>query len=176
MFAIPGIVALVVFIYARPQEFFESLQVVPLLYVFFGLALWGALVDVRTGNLRLFATPQLPWVLAFFVYASFTVLVRAPRGAFGHITGLAIGIALYALIAHGVQSFRVLHAVAGTVLVMVLFVCGVGTHQGFSPTGCVVIDETIPGDNAVGKPDGRPCEMARNCYFGDPEPGAQYVC
>ena len=41
MFAIPGIIALVVFIYARPQEFFEHLQVVPLLYLFFGLALYG---------------------------------------------------------------------------------------------------------------------------------------
>ena len=45
MFAIPGIIALVVFIYARPQEFFEHLQAVPLLYLFFGLALYGALVD-----------------------------------------------------------------------------------------------------------------------------------
>jgi hypothetical protein len=176
MFAIPGIIALVVFIYARPQEFFEHLQVVPLLYIFFALALWGALVDVRTGNLRVSATPQFSWVIAFFVYASFTVLVRAPIGAFGHITGLAICVALYLLVAHGVQTFRVLHVVAGAVLVMVLFVCGVGAHQGFSPTGCVVIDETIPGDNAVGKPDGRPCETSRSCYLGDPEPGAQYVC
>jgi hypothetical protein len=176
MFAIPGIVALVVFIYARPQEFFEHLQVVPLLYVFFGLALWGALVDVRVGNLRLRATPQLPWVVAFLLYASLTALVRAPTDAFGHITALSIGVALYALIAHGVQTFRGLHLVAGAVLAMVLFVSSVGTHQGFAPKGCVVVDESEPNDNAVGKADGRPCTIARDCYFGDAEPGAEYLC
>ncbi len=176
MFAIPGIVALVVFIYARPQEFFERLQVVPLLYVFFGLALYGAIIDVRMGNLRLRSTPQLPWVLAFFVYAAINAFVRAPNDAFGHVSGLAICIALYALVAHGVQTFRGLHVIAGSVLAMVLLVCGVGTHQGFSPTGCVVVDESVPGDNAVGKFDGRPCITARHCYLGDAEPGAQYLC
>jgi hypothetical protein len=176
MFAIPGIIALVVFIYARPQEYFERLQVVPLLYLFFGLALYGAVVDVRAGNVRLRATPQLPWVLAFVAYASATVLLRAPSDAFGHVTELAICGALFGLVAHGVQTFRALHFVAGAVLAMVLFVCGVGAHQGFAPTGCVIIDETVRGDNATGKPDGRPCDTARSCYLGDAEPGAQYVC
>jgi hypothetical protein len=176
MFAIPGIIALVILIYARPQEFFEHLQVVPLLYLFFGLALYGAIIDVRAGNLRLRATPQLPWVIAFFAYASATVLIRAPGDAFGHITELAICAALFGLIAHGVQTFRALHFVAGTVLAMVLFVCGVGAHQGFAQTGCVIIDETIRGDQATGKPDGRPCDSTRSCYLGDAEPGAQYVC
>jgi hypothetical protein len=176
MFAIPGIIALVVFIYARPQEFFERLQVVPLLYLFFGLALYGAVIDVRAGNVRLRATPQVPWVLAFLAYASGTALVRAPGDAFGHIRELAICAALFGFLAHSVQTFRALHFVAGAVLAMVLFVCTVGAHQGFAPTGCVVIDETIRGDNATGKPDGRPCDTARSCYLGDAEPGAQYVC
>jgi O-antigen ligase len=39
-----------------------------------------------------------------------------------------------------------------------------------------VIDETTRGDNASGKPDGRSCENVRSCYFGDAEPGAEYVC
>jgi hypothetical protein len=176
MFAIPGIIALVIFIYVRPQEFFEPLRALPLLYLFFGLALYGALVDVRVGNLRLRSTPQFPWVLAFLVYASCTVVIRRPSDAFGHIMGLTICVALYALVAHGVQTFRALHVVAGTVLGMVLVVCGVGAHQGFAPTGCVVVDETIRGDQASGKPDGRPCDSVRSCYLGDAEPGAQYLC
>jgi len=176
MFAIPGIIALVVFIYARPQEFFERLQALPLLYFFFAIALYGALIDVRVGNLRLRSTPQFPWVFAFFAYASCTVLIRAPSDAFGHILGLAVCVALYALIAHGVQTFRALHVVAGSVLAMVLVVCGVGAHQGFSPTGCIVVDETNRGDNASGTPDGRPCDTVRSCYLGDAEPGAEYLC
>ena len=176
MFAIPGIIALVIFIYARPQEFFERLQALPLLYLFFALALYGAFVDVRAGNLRLRSTPQFRWVLAFFAYASLTVLIRAPSDAFSHILSLAVCVALYALIAHGVQTFRALHVVAGTVVAMVLVVCGVGAHQGFAPTGCVVVDEANRGDNASGTPDGRPCDTVRSCYLGDAEPGAEYLC
>jgi hypothetical protein len=176
MFAIPGIIALVFFIYARPQEFFELLQAVPFLHLFFGLALYGALVDVRVGNLRLHATPQLPWALAFLAYASVVALIRAPIGAFGHIVGLSICVALYALIAHCVQSFRALNVVGGAVLVMVLWVCGVGTHQGFAPLGCVVVDESVKNDQATGKADGRPCETSQDCYLGEVEPGAQYLC
>src|SRR5262249_50400933 len=126
MFAIPGIITLIIFIYARPQEFFEHLKVVPFLYVCFVLALCGGALDLHVGNVKLRATPQLPWVILFFAWSVLTVLIRTPTGAVAPITGLLICIALYVLIAHGVQSFRALHLVAGTVLAMVLFVCGVG--------------------------------------------------
>ncbi|HXK19102.1 MAG TPA: O-antigen ligase family protein [Polyangiaceae bacterium] len=176
MFAIPGIIALVVFIYARPQEFFERLRVVPLLYLFFGLAVFGLALDLRLSNSRLRATPQLPWVAAFFVWSTLTVLIQAPSSAIDHVTALAICVALYLLIAHGVQSFRTLHVVAGSVLCMVLLVCSVGAHQGFADTGCVIVDESVPGDTASGKPDGRPCVTPRNCYTSEAEPGAEYQC
>src|SRR5882757_11049721 len=176
MLAIPGIIALIVFIYARPQEFFAELRVVPWLYAFFALASFGALLDLRVKNARLYATPQLPWVLLFFCWASLTVLIRAPSAASEHIVGLAICVALFVLIAHGVQSFRALHLVAGAVLAMVLLVCAVGAHQGFAATGCVVVDQSNPSDTATGRPDGRPCVTPRSCYVGDAEPGADYLC
>lgn len=176
MFAIPGIIALVVFIYARPQEFYEPLRVVPLLYIFCGLALFGIWLDLRVGNTRLRAVPQLPWVLAFFAWTAFTVLIRAPGETVGLVIGLSVCVALFLLIAHGVQSFRALHVVAAAVLSMVLFVCSVGAHQGFAEKGCVIVDESIPGDKASGKPDGRPCETPRNCYVNGAEPGAEYQC
>jgi hypothetical protein len=176
MLAIPGIIALVVFIYARPQEFFEQLRAAPLLYIFSALVVFGIAVDLRVGNSRLRATPQLPWVLAFFVWASLGVLARAPSSALSHIISLSICVALFLFVAHGVQSFRALHVVAGSVLCMVLFVCGVGAQQGFAETGCVIVDESIPGDSASGKPDGRPCVTARSCYTSEAEPGAEYQC
>ncbi len=176
MHAIPGIIALVVFIYARPQEFYEPLRVVPLLYIFFGLAVFGLWLDWRVGNTRLRAVPQLPWVLAFAAWTVFTVLIRAPGEAVSLALGLSVCIALFLLIAHGVQSFRALHWVAAAVLSMVLFVCSVGAHQGFAETGCVIVDETIPGDKASGKPDGRPCDTPRACYVNGAEPGAEYQC
>ena len=66
MFATIGAVALIILIYVRPQEFWQPLQEVQLLYVFFGLSIFGIALDVRLRNARLFATPQLPWVLTFY--------------------------------------------------------------------------------------------------------------
>lgn len=176
MFAIPGIIALVIFIYARPQEFFEQLRAAPLLYIFFGLAVFGCALDLRLKNSRLRAVPQLGWVALLYAWASLTVLIRAPNEAIHHMTGLAICIALFLLIAHGVQTFRALHVVAAGVLAMVLFVCGVGVHQGFAQTGCVLVDESRPGDTASGTYDGRACATPRDCYLGNAEPGAEYHC
>src|SRR5258708_960313 len=102
MLAIPGIILLVVFIYARPQEFFERLRVIPLLYVFFALALFGGALDFRLRNIRLRSTPLLPWVALLFVWSAFTVIIRAPSSALSPISGLAICVTLYLLIAHGV--------------------------------------------------------------------------
>jgi hypothetical protein len=176
MFAIPGIVALVIFIYARPQEFYEPLRALPLLYIFFGLALFGGYLDLRVGNIKLRSVPQMPWVLGLLAWSTLTVLIRAPAETVEHVIGLFVCFALFFLISHGVQSFRSLHLVAAAVLAMVLFVCGVGAHQGFSSTGCVIIDESIPGDKASGRYDGRPCVTPRSCYTADAEPGAEYQC
>jgi hypothetical protein len=176
MFALPATVALIIFIYARPQEFFETLQTAPLLYITFGLALFGGVLDLRLGNSKLRSTPQLPWILAFVAWAMTTVLIRAPRTAMPHILQLAIALTLYLVVAHGVQTFRTFHVVASVILAMVLLVCGVGTHQGFSPKGCVRLDETTPGDTSAAKPDGRPCVTKRECYSDDAEPGAEYLC
>lgn len=176
MFAIPGIAALVVLIYARPQEFFEGLRAVPLLYVFLGLALFGGALDFCVGNLRLRSTPQLPWVVLLFFWSAPTVLLRAPGAALTALSGFAISITLYLLIAHGTQSIRALNAISGVVLAMVLVVCGVGIEQGLSPLQCVVLDSSTRGETTQGRPDGRACETPRSCYSGDAEPGADYAC
>jgi hypothetical protein len=176
VFALPAISALVMLVYARPQEFFESLQAAPLLYVFLGLALFGMVLDLRLGNTRLAASPQLPWVGLLWLWSAVGAMLRSPREALPHVRELAICVALYVVIAHGLQTFRALHIVAGVVLAMVLFVSAVGAHQGFAPTGCVLVNDSTPGDTSAGAPDGRPCTTARECYREDPEPGAEYVC
>lgn len=176
MFAIPGIVLLVGIIYARPQEFISSLDAVPILYLLFGLALYGGVLDWRMGNTRFERTPLLPWVLLFVVWSFFTVAMRVPTAAPPQSRELLICAALYLLIAHGVQTFRGLAAVSGMVLAMVLLVTAVGAQQGFADKGCVLIDEYVAGDATTGRPDGRPCNAVPECYLGDPEPGGQYMC
>lgn len=176
MFAIPGIIGLVFLIYVRPQEFLGPFQAVPFLYLFFGLWLLGMIIDLRTGNLRWRKTPQFWLVVVFFVFASLTAVVHGPSTAIKPMTTLAVCVTLYFGIAHAVQSFRALELVSGAVLAVVLFVCAVGTQQGFASNGCVVIDESTPSDTASGKPDGRPCETSKTCYQGDAEPEAEYMC
>lgn len=176
MLAIPGIIALIIFIYVRPQEFFELLRAVPFLYVSLALAVFGVMLDFRLGNVRLRKTPQLFWVGLFFLWGAASVLIRDPASASVAISGLAICVTLYLLIAHAVQGFRSLHAVSGVVLTVVLVVCGIGTHQGLSPKGCVVVDATSEEETSAGRPDGRPCDAIRDCYIGDVEPGADYAC
>ncbi len=152
------------------------MQAVPFLYLCFGLWLLGMVIDLRIGNVRWRKTPQLWLVIAFFVYASITAVVFGPSTAAKPLTTLAVCVALYFGIAHSVQSFRALAVVSGSVLAMVLFVCAVGTEQGFAPLGCVAIDESMPSDTASGKFDGRSCETSRTCYEGDAEPDAEYMC
>jgi hypothetical protein len=176
MFAIPGIVALIAFIYARPQEYVPALETVPLLYIFFFLAIFGALLDLKLSNVKLLSTPMLPWALAFAVWAMLTVLFTAPRTLHLRLLELGISFALFSVVAQGVQSLRMLAVVSGVVVAMVLFVSAIGIHQGFAETGCVLIDESNRGDHATGTFDGRPCQVADECYLGDAEPGGQYLC
>ncbi|HZS40674.1 MAG TPA: O-antigen ligase family protein [Polyangia bacterium] len=176
MFAIPGIVALIVFIYIRPQEFILPLRVLPLLYLFFAAAIFGFGVDLKLRRIRPMLTPQLGWAGLFFAWCMLTLAVRAPgkipRGALE----LGISIILYLLIGHGVQTFRAFQLVVGTLLAVTLFLSAVGVHQGTAPFGCHVIDTSDPGDLSVGVYDGRPCENERECLRDDPEPGADYLC
>ena len=46
-----------VFVLARPQEFFEVLQKIPLLYVFCAAAIGGFAVDLRLRRLALVPAP-----------------------------------------------------------------------------------------------------------------------
>jgi hypothetical protein len=53
MYAIPGLLALLTFIYTRPQEIFPALRNVPFLYLFVLLTAVGWMLDVRLGFTRL---------------------------------------------------------------------------------------------------------------------------
>lgn len=176
MFAIPGIVALIGLIYARPQEFVEPLQTVPLLYICFALAVFGGAIDLKLQNAKLLPAPALPWALAFVAWAMVTVLFTAPRTIHLKLLELGISFALFLVVAHGAQSFRSLALVSASVVAMVLFVSSIGIEQGFADTGCVLVDETQTGDRVSGNYDGRPCETNAECYLGDAEPGGQYLC
>lgn len=176
MFAIPGMVALITFIYLRPQEVFTGLQRLPLLYLFFGLALFGLAVDLRLRVSRPEPAPQLPWLIALWLWCLFTVALSAPAHLIAGAIETAIALTLFVVVAHSVQSFRMLQLVAGVLLGLVILLAALGVHQGAAPYGCVQLDTTNLSDLSTGIPDGRGCETAQTCLEEDPEPGAEYMC
>jgi hypothetical protein len=176
MFAIPGILALLAFIYMRPLEFVPALKALPMLYLVFALAIFGLVLDLKLRKSRPIAAPQLGWVIAFFFWCMITVAVRMPAKLVHEALPIAVAIALYVIIGHGVQTFRAFQMVAGWLLGIVLVLSCLGIYQGSAPYGCHVIDTSNEGDLSVGVYDGRPCVDQQECRDNDPEPGADYLC
>ena len=174
LFAIPGIAALIIFILARPQEFFPLLQRVPFLHVFTALAVLGWVIDVRLRRLQPIATPTLPWVIGFLLWAIIGTAVLLPDLVVGRTLELVSLFALYGTISHAVQRFRTFQLVAGVLAGTVMFITLVCFHQGLSDKQCVAGEESA-GD-IMGKPDGRPCENNDQCRGPDAEPGFEYRC
>ncbi len=174
MFATPGIAALIILIYVKPQEFVPGLEGLPLLYAFLGLAIFGLVLDLRLGHARFDPPPHWPYVLAFVPWCFATYIAR--RGGTGFIPAaieLLIVVILFFVLSVGVQSFRAFETVMGAVLAASMFVAAVCFHQGFAPLGCAVQEG---GELETLRPDGRPCTKEDECYLGDAEPGAAYQC
>jgi hypothetical protein len=173
VFALPGICGLIFLILARPQEFYEPLQRLPLLYLFCAMAIGGYVLDLKLRRLEPIAAPTLPWVIGFLLWAVVCTAVKAPEGIIPHVIELGILMTLYGTIAHGVQRFRTFQLVAGTMMATCLFLAFVCWDQGQQDRSCVAVDPEHPGE---GTPDGRPCELAEHCHGPDAEPGEEYRC
>jgi hypothetical protein len=176
VFAVPGIAALMVFILARPQEFWPVLQRVPFLHLFTALAVLGWVIDVRLRRLQPRATPVLPWAIAFLVWCLVTVAIVVPERLIGKTIELGIMFALYGTIAHGVQRFRTFQVVAGVLVCTSLFISLVCFHQGLSPKQCVAGQERA--GELAGIPDGRICNNNEECHRDIPDGflGSEYRC
>jgi len=172
VFALPGICALICFMLARPQEYLEVLQRLPLLYLFCGAALGGYAIDLRLRRLQPISAPTMGWVAAFLGWCLICD-VKAGQNLVPQLIELGILLTLYGTIAHGVQGFRAFHIVTGTVLVTCLFLAAVCFHQGLQDRSCVAVDPEHPGE---GTPDGRPCELHQDCNGPGAEPGSDYRC
>ncbi len=174
MFVLPGILILIALVYVRPQEFVGLLEGTPILYLAFVFAVFGLALDFRLGNSRLRAVPLFAWAIAFGVWAMFTLLLHAPGELVGSLRTVLVPLSLFALIAHGVQTFRGFHWIAALLVLLVVYLGFVGLHLSQQELQCVVWDEASGGD-LLGTPDGRSCEMPLDCREGG-EPGAAYLC
>ncbi|HEY5950569.1 MAG TPA: O-antigen ligase family protein [Kofleriaceae bacterium] len=174
MFALPGIGLLIVFILARPQEFWPLLQKVPFLHLGAALAVIGYVIDVRLHRLQPIAVNTLPWVIGFFAWCLISMAFNVPEQLPHTALEMAILFALYGTIAHGIQRFRTMQAVMGVLAATCAFIAVVCVHQGFAAKQCIG-GTGVVGD-IDGRPDGRPCESYLQCLGPDAEPGFEYRC
>jgi len=174
MFAVPGVILLVLLLYTRPQEFVDALRGVPLLYVCLGVAFAGYAIDLRLRRSRLQPAPQLVPAVIFILWAMFSVATRSLDALIVPGLDVTISVMFFIVLAHTVQTFRVFQVVAGTLLVIALFLAAVGVHQGLQPLTCHRLDPDSVGE--IGTPDGRPCHMPSECEGEGAEPGADYMC
>jgi hypothetical protein len=174
VFAIPGISALIIFVYTRPQEFYEFLQRVPLLYLFLAAAIVGFAVDLKLRILRPAAVPTLPWVVALMVWIiAISSVITPAETLIPRLVECSILFVLFGVTAHCVQSFRGFQLLITAVMIACMFLTIVGVHQGMAPLGCVAADEEHPGE---GLPDGRSGATPDDCNGEDAEPGQSYEC
>jgi hypothetical protein len=176
LFAIPGICALIVFILARPQEFFPLLQRVPFLHLFTALALLGWVIDVRLRRLQPVAAPTLPWVIALILWMIIGTAAVVPEQTMSRIVDMLILFSLYGTIAHGIQRFRTFQIVCGVLAGTCMFVTLVCFHQGLSRLQCVGGEENGHEGDISGIADGRDCTMNDDCRGPDAQPGLEYRC
>ncbi len=175
MFILPGLIGLVVFIYARPFEFVPELKNVPFLYIFFAAAVLGFVLDVRLALTKLERTPQLAWVVTFVAWAVTTMVVSSGGIKPGMLITVIVDLALFLLLAHGIRSLKGIEALAAVVLACSLWVSVICTHQGLQPRQCIML-AAKDSSSARGTPDGRPCDEPAACYLDAPEPEAIYRC
>ncbi|MEZ4439915.1 MAG: hypothetical protein R3B72_12540 [Polyangiaceae bacterium] len=163
MFALPGILFLVVLVLVRPFELEPSLQSIPLLYIAMGLALLGMAIDFGMGKNRYKSTPLTPLIILFYLWCFLTAARWDAGAAFGNTKPLLICILISLVMIHGAARPQSLHRIAGTLLLCGVYLAFIGVHQGLSPKQCLVIDETENMEHAV--PDGgRSCDQVVDCY------------
>jgi hypothetical protein len=174
VFALPGIGALIIFILARPQEFFPLLQRVPFLHLFTVLAVIGYIIDIRLRRLLPIASNTLFWVGAWVLWLILSAAINTPESFVARTLEVLILFALYGTIAHGIQRFRSFQIVAGVLAATCLFIAAVCAHQGFSGEQCIGGEEQ--DGNIDGAPDGRECITTEDCRGPDSDPSLEYRC
>jgi hypothetical protein len=174
MFVIPGIAAMLAFLYIRPQEVFDSVR--PLTFsIVLAVAVLGYVLDLGTRITRLPRVSVLLVVaLAFYAWAMLTVAISAPEMINESPLYFVAPGALFLATSLGLQTLHGFGAVSKILLVLTLFMVAVAIHQGLSQRVCIVDG----GGNASSlDTEGklRPCKTRIECAEGGAE-GQDYLC
>jgi hypothetical protein len=175
MFALPGILGLVAFVYLRPHEVLPFLRGVPCIPILYAASLFGLLIDLRVRTSRAVPAPHILVALGLAAWSLVAVLLAAPGQFTATLHQMAVPLALYLLVAHGAQSFHALEKIAALVVVLVLALASVGVAQMAAPRQCIRVEPGSSAAEMAGVPEPRPCVGAGDCGL-EGEPGFEYVC
>jgi O-antigen ligase len=130
------------------------------------MALAGIAYEAFSSDEKVPVTPQLPFAVAFFVWAFIvTTLNIGPRASL-ESTWSTIGTSgmFMAIVVLGTRTYPRLRALAVLVLALYAIICAVCIHQSLQPAQCIALDKSVEGaDASEGTPDGRECESAYLC-------------
>ena len=175
MFALPGVLLLVLFLLARPLDLFPALRNLPVLYLLAALALFGFFADVRLRFTELRFPRQFGWATCFMVWCLASAAVFGFDSLQSSALTLVIAFLAYTVLAAGVRTLKSLEWIAGGLLGVALFIGAACIHMAQQPTQCVAYR---PGETRLadlGHPDGRLCEKTQECIEGGDEANA-YSC
>ncbi|MEP7121668.1 MAG: O-antigen ligase family protein [Byssovorax sp.] len=179
MFALVGILGLMVSIYMRPYEWNSDLSNLPFLQVCCALALMGLVIDIGTRRTRFISNPMTPFCVFLAFWCVITLGIAAPDLVAQRWSPIFISLLLFLLISHGIQTVQAFTRLLLTIFALGLFVAFIGAEQGTREFGCHI----VPPENDHRRPffDGRSCEPIDDmpqedavslCYS---QPGAKSV-
>jgi hypothetical protein len=162
MFVIPGVFALLMFVYWRLHELFEGMHWFGVNFVL-GLAALGFVIDYGIGVNRPRGSALLYLLLALFGLAIVGAVIKAPESLTAQLTIFGVDIAAFFLLSEGVQTLRGLATVSAIVLAFTLALAAIGVQQGLSPSVCYT---AANGPGGKDTPDGRTCASISDCLHG----------
>jgi hypothetical protein len=179
MYALVGIIGLMISIYMRPYEWNADLSSLPFLQVCCALALLGLMIDIGTRRTRFISNPMTPFCVFLAFWCIITLGIAAPELVAQRWSPIFISLLLFLLISHGVQTVKAFTRLVLTIFGLGLFVAFIGADQGTRDFGCHIVppenDHRRPffdGRNCVATDDMKQEEAVALCYSG---PGAKNV-
>ena len=175
MFALPGILTLIAFVYLRPHEVFPFLGRVPCIPILFAVTLLGLVLDLRLRLARLRPAPHALLAVTLYLWALVATTLGAAASVGQVAAALIVSPALYFLVAHSAQPFRALESVSWLIVAVVLALSIMGLVQAQAPLQCIRVEPGPAADEMAGVPEDRPCTGPNECAQGG-EPGFEYLC
>ena len=173
--ALPFVLLLTAFIYLKPQEVFPVLRAVPMLYLLFGLAVGGVVLELARGGIGSKLPSQAPYVLGFGAWSFIAIVVRDVGSVPRWITTIGVGIGIYFAVALAAGTTEGVRRFANLLLVLGVTLGAVGAHQALQPFVCFQVDYEAGGiDDPIFH--GAPCEIWSDCMEQTQSDTEDWIC